>query len=416
LERGVSASSRALPPFKVVAAALRKTTERLAREVARPAEPAPDWSELEWAIARSVAAMQGISGLLANRLRWRGPSAWAAFLGRQREQLLLREALIGRLLERIDAAARDAGLGCVALKGAALRALAIYGPGERPMADIDLLVRNADTAISATLMRGLDYVPPSSVERERHATYEPRRKSRAGDLGEHVDNPVAIEIHTTVSEDLPVNEVDITARLLPARLRPGLNAYPTRAALLLHLLLHAAGNMKAHALRQIQLHDIALLAARLDDADWDMLLEAATTDDLWWAFPPLALTIRYYACAAPPALPRALRLRCPRLLRRASERQELTDVSWSNLRISAFPGIAWSRTPAEALRYVRSRALPRREALAVLRGALERQPQHRRVPWYQLSHGRRIARWLLSRPPRVQTIVSVAAALRQHEG
>ena len=31
-----------------------------------------------------------------------------------------------------------------------------------------------------------------------------------------------------------------------------------------HLLLHAASNMRAHALRQVQLHDIALLAPRLD--------------------------------------------------------------------------------------------------------------------------------------------------------
>jgi len=43
------------------------------------------------------------------------------------------------------------------------------------------------------------------------------------------------------------------------------------------------------------------------------------------------------------------------------------------------------------------------------------QPHLRRVPWYQLSHGRRIVRWLVSRPPRVQTITSVAAALRNPE-
>jgi hypothetical protein len=37
------------------------------------------------------------------------------------------------------------------------------------------------------------------------------------------------------------------------------------AELMRHLLLHAAGNMRAHALRQIQLHDIALLAGKLAD-------------------------------------------------------------------------------------------------------------------------------------------------------
>ena len=40
-----------------------------------------------------------------------------------------------------------------------------------------------------------------------------------------------------------------------------------------HLLLHAAGNMRAHALRLVQLHDIALLAPRLDAAAWERLLD-----------------------------------------------------------------------------------------------------------------------------------------------
>jgi hypothetical protein len=92
----------------------------------------------------------------------------------------------------------------------------------------------------------------------------------------------------------------------------------------------------------------------------------------------------------------------------------LTDVSWSNLRISAFPGIAWSRSPTDVLRYARSRALPDRDTLELVRSALEQQPQLQAVSWYQLSQRRRIVRWL-ARPPRVQTITTVAAALRYPE-
>ena len=69
-----------LPPFKVLAAALRRTTERLACELADSTDSEPTWSEIEWAVARSVAAMQGISTLLANNLVWAGPPAWLAFL------------------------------------------------------------------------------------------------------------------------------------------------------------------------------------------------------------------------------------------------------------------------------------------------------------------------------------------------
>jgi hypothetical protein len=107
-----------------------------------------------------------------------------------------------------------------------------------------------------------------------------------------------------------------------------------------------------------------------------------------------------------------LRAACPSVLRRVSERKNLTDVSWSNLRIGAFPGLAWSRSLGDLLRYTRSRVFPSRTALAGLEIAVGQQPQLKEIPWYELSHGKRIARWLLSRPPRVQTLTSVMATLR----
>src|SRR5512134_3622005 len=114
-------STREIPPFGVLAAALRKTTKHLAHEVAQPGSSPPDWSGLEWAIARSAAAMQGISTLLANNLRWSGPPAWLSFLAEQRRQAMLRHARIGELLERIDTALRTRRVGGIALKGSALR-------------------------------------------------------------------------------------------------------------------------------------------------------------------------------------------------------------------------------------------------------------------------------------------------------
>jgi hypothetical protein len=282
------------------------------------------------------------------------------------------------------------------------------------MGDVDLLVRAADVSAIDAVMRTLGFVVSSVTE--RHTTYGPRAKTNAGAIGEHVDNALTIEIHTVIAESLPVRKVDITERLTPAHLSPGVNAYPTPAAAWLHLLLHAAGNVKAHALRYIQLRDLALLAERLRDADWQALLELAhDRDALWWAYPPLALTVRYHDCTVPPELIRALRGRCPPLLRALTDRQDLTEVSYSNLRISALPGLAWARTPAEAFRYAWSRALPGKDTRAMIRAALDQVPHMRRIPWYQQSHTQRIARWLTSRPPRVQTLMSVTAALRHPE-
>lgn len=405
----MSSAGISMPPFKVLAAALRETTERLAREVVQPSEFEPDWSDTEWAVACSVAAMQGTSALLANRLRWTGPPSWQSFLAEQREQCVLRDARIGALLDRIDAASRERQIGCIALKGSALRNFDLYGPGERPMGDVDLLVRVEDVSSMASALNDLGYVEAYTTQ--RHGVYASRQETTPRWLGEHADNPLKIDLHVAVGEELPIRVVDITQRLLRARLRAGINSYPDLASLLLHLLLHAAGNMRSHTLRQIQLHDIAAVAALLWDKDWDALLEELDDEPLWWAYPPLSLAARYYAGDVPAAALRAARAACPRVLRAAADRQSLTLVSLSNLRIHAFPGIAWSRTPLEALQFIRSRVLPSRQALAEIDVARPAEPHLFTVPWYGQAHGTRIVRWLFSQPPRVQTVVSVKAAL-----
>src|SRR5580698_5375038 len=116
----------ALPPISKVAAALRKTTETLARELSLPSSRAPLWSEFEWRIARAAAAMHGVSSLLCNRLRWEGPPGWRQFLLEQRDQSIARHGEIVRLLEWIDLQARGAAVALVALKGAALLAGDFY--------------------------------------------------------------------------------------------------------------------------------------------------------------------------------------------------------------------------------------------------------------------------------------------------
>jgi hypothetical protein len=399
-----------LPPFKVLAAALRRTTERLACELADPTDSEPAWNETEWAVARSAAAMQGISTLLANNLVWAGSPAWLAFLAEQREHSVLRHERIGSLLVTIDAAMRARGVACVALKGAALRVLELYRPGERPMGDVDLLVASADLQGVAAAMADTDYVEAFTIP--RHRVYEPRHKTMPRGFGEHADNPLKIEIHTAIAEQLPVRSVDITEVLQRGGVPPGLNNYPDLVSLLLHLLLHAAGNMRAHALRHVQLHDIALVASLLYENDWQALLgQPRDRKTRWWLFPPLALAARYYPKHVPAEVLSAARAACPRVLRSTAARQTLTDVSWSNLRIHALPGLEWSRSPIDALRFLASRVAPSRRSLAQIEAARRDQPQLDRVPWYGVSQGSRIVRWLFSRPPRVQTIVSVRAAL-----
>jgi Uncharacterised nucleotidyltransferase len=407
-------SSAVLPPIRQIAAALRVTTEFLAHELAVPTHETPRWSLFEWDVARAVAAMQGISSLLHSRLCWEGPEGWRRFLHEQREQSIRRHGRILHLLQAIDSAARREGVVLVALKGAALQEFGFYAAGERPMGDIDLLARKSDIEPVAHLLDTCGY--RHSFTSLRHQVFEPRCKNVPARirLGEHIDNPIKIEVHMAVAEQLPMVSVDITRSIFPCQVHAGVNGYASTSSLMMHLLLHAAGNIRARALRFIQLHDIALLAGRLIAGDWQELIDAGSSDNgLWWAYAPLVLVNRYFPNAIPPSLFAGLREGCPCLLVRGLRSQLLVDVSWSNIRIQAFPGLEWSRTLSEALDFISSRIWPSRNAILELKEGLAQIPEGSSVPWYGVSHGSRILRWIVSKPPRVQTLLSVRSALTE---
>jgi hypothetical protein len=399
-----------LPPLPVLQAALRKTTELLARELAMPSTQSPRWTDLEWRIAEAAAVMQGTSALLANRLRWHGPARWRQFLETQRHQTQLRHSRIAGLLECLDAGGRAAGIPFVALKGAALYRMGAYPRQDRPMGDVDLLVRPADFEAARRFISAAGY--ETGLLTERHQLFEPLERSDTFSFGEHVDHPIKIDLHTRIAERLPIATADITALEFPAYPHPGLNGYESDGALLRHLLLHAATNMRARALRFIQLYDIALLGSRVGASEWGKIMATArATDGMWWAFAPLALTARYFPASIPRAVLDATMKSCPVLLRRAAGQHVLTDVSWSQLRIQAFPGIEWCRSPQQALRFVMSRVFPSRKRIEALHTVTIKRPYGASVPWYGLSHVNRIARWVLSSPPRVQAIYPIRIAL-----
>jgi hypothetical protein len=404
-----------IPQLDKLVAALRKITEILALELTVPTDRPPDWDDFEWSIARAVATMQGEAQLLLVDSSWKGPSSWHQFLHEQRDHVAGRHRRIEQLLNSIGLAANRHGVALLPLKGAALHSIGIYKAGERPMADVDLLVRCDDVKATTQLLEDLGF--EVTFSNWRHQLFEQRlEKSSVADLGEHIDNPIKIELHTSVRERLPVSETDITHFLFPPVPHPGLNDYRSTASLMMHLLLHAAGNMRAHALRVIQLHDIARLGERLARRDWDELLLARPGGQpLWWAAAPLMLTARYYPAAIPPFVNDCLYVECHWFLRRTMRRQSLADVSWSNIRVYAFPGIEWSRTPCEALRFIATRIWPSRDARAELRRFAMNDPGASKIPWYGISQRARILRWIFSRPLRVQTLLAVHAALAKSE-
>jgi Uncharacterised nucleotidyltransferase len=403
-----------LPPLKIVKAGLRRTTEALAVELAsaRPGNTTPQWNDLEWRLASAVVAAHGIAPLLSRCSAWQNP-AWRQFLASQREHVEHRHQRIAALLQRIDNGARETGLPIVPLKGSALHALGLYTPGDRPMADIDLLVRESDVEAATALLLQLGYV--ESFVQWKHRVFKPADGQHVAGLGEHRDTPVNIELHTRIQERLPIATVDITEWIYPREPRPGLNPYPSNGALMNHLLLHAAGNICGRSLRLIHLNDISLLATRMLASDWSTLWDAHAAQTPWWALPPLRLVARYYQHAVPETVLARLERDCPVLLRAVSHRQTVTRVSCSELWLHALAGLEWSRSLRDVVGYVAQRIRPSQEAIQERADMIRTQFWLQGQSWVKLKHGRRVLTWLTQPVPRMDTLYVVRAAM-EHFG
>jgi Uncharacterised nucleotidyltransferase len=403
-----------VPPPAALHPTLCEVTERLARELADPTSCAPDWSDYEWTMARAVAAVHGISPLLSRSLQWQGPSAWRRFLEEQRAHTAVRHLRIQALLGSIDQKAREAGVAVTALKGAALHELGLYAAGDRPMADVDLLVRPADTLRMAALLVSLGYRQSGETWKER--IFTPIDEYAPAAFGEHSNNSLKIELHERICEKLPWRMTDASECIFAPQPRPGLNGYPTNGSLMHHLLLHAAGSMAFQALRFLQLHDIALLSTRMSESDWnDMATSISPHARMWWAYPPLELMSRYYPSRVPRRVLAALSDDCSYVLRVIAARKSLIDVSYSYLWVKAFPGIEWSQSISECLAYAASRVRPNARHMAQRKYVATSQNWAKQGDWSSMSQGRRIVRWLARRQTRPTVMHAISAAFAHIE-
>jgi len=401
-----------IPRPDVVQEALRKTTERLAYELGRPTAVAPSWSEFEWRAARAAAAIHGVSPLLATTLRWSGPPGWQAFLIEQKEHTESRHARIETLAKLLDERARSAGIPLVALKGAALHSMGFYKPGERPMADLDFLVEEPDLSAATKLLE--DQCFSEELRYWKNRVFTPAEARTSSALGEHRDNHIKIELHWRVREKLPLALTDISDSVFPRNPHPGLNAYPSLAALLTHLVLHAAGAMASRELRLVHLNDLALVCARMSTENWEEILRLEGGDrGPWWLKPPLRLAENYYPDILPSWVRTRLASGCPARLGRITGRQYLTDVSLSSVWIKAFPGIEWSQSLIESCKYMARRVRPDDEARAVRKLDATSSPWATASRWYGLSQASRMVRWMTSRPTRTATMYVIRQAMAQ---
>ena len=384
--------------------ALAHVTERLAAELHEPASKAPEFTPLEWQIARAVVAIHGIAGLLLARSSWPQVAGWRKFLETQTSATRRRYETISRLAVEIDSAAHEQNVGLIALKGLALHWLGVYEAGERPMADLDLLVESTAWRSAQELLESLGF---QEVERSwKNSEFERAAAKRTFGIAELEYQTDKIDLHRHLKEKLGSEFVSMRiGGSAPAR--RGLSPYPSNAQFMRHLILHAAGGMASRSLRAIQLADIMRLARRLTSEEW-----RESTFGEWWIYPPLALVSRYFPGAIPLEVLSSSRSRCPRKLAGRADRWILTELSVSDPRLLAFPAMAWCRGIRETVSYIRSRAIPERDESRTFRALPERHAFARGQRWFLMSQPVRILMWLLRRPSRPATMYAVSQALR----
>jgi hypothetical protein len=201
------------------------------------------------------------------------------------------------------------------------------GPANAPWRTSTCWCARLDAERTAAMLRSLGFRESSTSWKEREFT--PQGNGVLAALGEHADNHIKIELHERIGEKLPFRITTVTERIFPVMPCAGLNDYPSRAALMLHLLFHAAGAIAHRSLRLLHLHDLALLGSRLEAKEWEEVFESGSSEPLWWALPPLRLTSRYYEFRIPAYVLARASQDCPRVLTKLTAAHSLTDVSYS---------------------------------------------------------------------------------------
>jgi hypothetical protein len=245
----------------------------------RPSQVLERWSEAEWQAMFDEAVRQGVAPLLYQRLSSAPPQlAPSPGVLQVLRHIYLHNRLRNRMIfdeaSTVLVALREGGVVAVVLKGLYL-AESVYGdPALRPMADIDLLVRETDLDAVRVSLSELGYHPvddPTGRLYSRHHHLPPWTKSGAVPVEVHTaliprGNPFAVDVEGLRERSCRSVVAGVEALVL----------CPEDA--ILHLCVHAAYN-HAFQVSLLRYCDLASLIARDHQAiDWPRLAVIANAD------------------------------------------------------------------------------------------------------------------------------------------
>lgn len=231
-----------------------------------------DWEYFSWLVGKEKAVTVVHARLREFPSSLVPPEVTAALS----RQALVTQFRMSRLEQRLTetlTALREAGIDVILLKGAGL-ATTVYGSiAERPMADLDLMVRASDGAAAWDLVCRTGWRPesPATIEGlyDEHQHYPPLLDEGGTTLG--------LDLHTSLLPrghpfELPIDELWSRAEPVPGR---GAGVYVLDATTqVLHTCLHFAWShvMRASAWRTCRDLGALLASGRVD---WRELVERA---------------------------------------------------------------------------------------------------------------------------------------------
>jgi hypothetical protein len=375
------------PPLP--SAELMAITNGLARWLPGAEEPAiASWSQAEWEAALWVVYWQNALPWLAARV--------------EETQIELPERVNGRL-QTINSACRErtkqmlaacteilaafqaAGIETMLLKGAVLAPMIYPDPFQRPLADLDLLIRPRDMAASRTIMLnqlGFRYYSRSAED----------EVFLRGDRKENIwapDNVHPVEVHFTLREEYAGIGYELAETMwAESAARPywqGTSArIPNPAALLLHVCAHTSSDWIIQRGRLMHIDDIRQLCAAMQPADWQMFDGLVQPNAARFIYPALAFVSRYTPLAIPASTLNSLRENCPPALLEWLVHTELAEASESNPTSRSGIGLEIARRLARSrldiVRFWLRSFFPRRYNLA------KRYPKLVETPFWWLGY------------------------------
>ena len=329
----------------------------------------PDWSSDTWEIFQVVCRVHGVAPLLYQKIRG---AVWLAEPTRTwlAEQYTFNSQRIAKMqaeLKEILAMFAQHNLPLMPLKGSILSAEYYQDPGQRPMADLDLLIRAGDFEASAYLLKQLGY--EREVVHWKHIEFsKPNNRQVVSTEVEHPANPRNLELHLHCRETFGGPTLDLTGLMWQQATAGNLleerATLPADEALWLHLLVHATYHLWQGRGRLIHLIDLAHVSSYVANSqEWLNKVDARFT------YPALAMQWRYLPGTLDEALLAGQQQRVSSGFRQWVDTLDLVNTSYLNPKAAGLyvaKALKFSEgRPGEILQALRFALLPSIEEIAL---------------------------------------------------